>query len=80
MVLWEKESVNVGQLGEILSLDAGTLTPLLKRLEKEKRKQEKKLLKEKKRAEKKARKEQKRKEKEARKAQKLKEKQAKANS
>lgn len=35
MVLWEKESVNVGQLGEILSLDAGTLTPLLKRLEKE---------------------------------------------
>ena len=34
MVLWEKESVNVGQLGEILSLDAGTLTPLLKRLEK----------------------------------------------
>lgn len=35
MVLWEKESVNVGQLGEILCLDAGTLTPLLKRLEKE---------------------------------------------
>jgi DNA-binding MarR family transcriptional regulator len=35
MVLWEEESVNVGQLGEILSLDAGTLTPLLKRLEKE---------------------------------------------
>ena len=35
MVLWEKESVNVGQLGEILNLDAGTLTPLLKRLEKE---------------------------------------------
>ena len=35
MVLWEKESVNVGQLGEILRLDAGTLTPLLKRLEKE---------------------------------------------
>ncbi len=34
MVLWEKESVNVGQLGEILYLDAGTLTPLLKRLEK----------------------------------------------
>ena len=31
----EKESVKVGQLGEILSLDAGTLTPLLKRLEKE---------------------------------------------
>ena len=35
MVLWEKESVNVGQLGEALHLDAGTLTPLLKRLEKE---------------------------------------------
>ncbi|MBQ8952386.1 MAG: MarR family transcriptional regulator [Eubacterium sp.] len=35
MVLWDKESINVGQLGEILSLDAGTLTPLLKRLEKE---------------------------------------------
>ncbi|MCR5233056.1 MAG: MarR family transcriptional regulator [Lachnospiraceae bacterium] len=35
MVLWEKESVNVGQIGEILHLDAGTLTPLLKRLEKE---------------------------------------------
>ncbi len=34
MVMWEKESVNVGQLGEILHLDAGTLTPLLKRLEK----------------------------------------------
>nr|MCR5503267.1 MarR family transcriptional regulator [Lachnospiraceae bacterium] len=34
MVLWEKESVNVGRLGEILHLDAGTLTPLLKRLEK----------------------------------------------
>ncbi|MCR5283160.1 MAG: MarR family transcriptional regulator [Lachnospiraceae bacterium] len=35
LVLWDKESVNVGQLGEILHLDAGTLTPLLKRLEKE---------------------------------------------
>ena len=34
MVLWEREKVNVGQLGEILRLDAGTLTPLLKRLEK----------------------------------------------
>lgn len=34
MVLWEHESVNVGQLGDILKLDAGTLTPLLKRLEK----------------------------------------------
>ena len=35
MALWEKESVNVGQLGSILHLDAGTLTPLLKNLEKE---------------------------------------------
>ncbi|MCR4990416.1 MAG: MarR family transcriptional regulator [Lachnospiraceae bacterium] len=34
MVLWENETVNVGQLGNILHLDAGTLTPLLKRLEK----------------------------------------------
>ena len=34
MVLWEHEAVNVGQLGDILKLDAGTLTPLLKRLEK----------------------------------------------
>ena len=34
MVLWEHESVNVGQLGDALRLDAGTLTPLLKRLEK----------------------------------------------
>ena len=34
MVLWEHETVNVGQLGDILMLDAGTLTPLLKRLEK----------------------------------------------
>ena len=35
MVFWEKESVNVGQLGGILHLDAGTLTPLLKHLEKD---------------------------------------------
>ncbi|MBQ8955816.1 MAG: MarR family transcriptional regulator [Lachnospiraceae bacterium] len=34
MVLWEHENINVGQLGSILYLDAGTLTPLLKRLEK----------------------------------------------
>ena len=34
MVLWEQEKVTVGQLGDILRLDAGTLTPLLKRLEK----------------------------------------------
>ena len=35
MVLWEKENVTVGQLGSTLHLDAGTLTPLLKNLEKE---------------------------------------------
>ena len=35
MVLWEHESVTVGQLGSTLHLDAGTLTPLLKNLEKE---------------------------------------------
>ena len=35
MVLWERGSVNVGQLGSTLHLDAGTLTPLLKHLEKE---------------------------------------------
>lgn len=34
MVLWEHETVNVGQLGSILHLDAGTLTPVLKRLDK----------------------------------------------
>lgn len=35
MVLWEEEAVNVGQLGSALHLDAGTLTPLLKHLEKD---------------------------------------------
>ena len=35
MVLWEKESVTAGQLGSLLHLDAGTLTPLLKHLEKD---------------------------------------------
>ncbi|MCR5227925.1 MAG: MarR family transcriptional regulator [Eubacterium sp.] len=35
MVLWEQESVTVGQLGSTLHLDAGTLTPLLKKLEKD---------------------------------------------
>lgn len=35
MVLWEKQSVTAGQLGSILHLDAGTLTPLLKHLEKD---------------------------------------------
>lgn len=35
MVLWDKEKVTVGELGKTLSLDAGTLTPLLKKLEKD---------------------------------------------
>lgn len=35
MVLWEEESLSVGKLGSLLHLDAGTLTPLLKNLEKE---------------------------------------------
>lgn len=33
MVLWEKESINVKDLGKVLFLDSGTLTPLLKKLE-----------------------------------------------
>ena len=33
MVLWEKKAINVKALGEILYLDSGTLTPLLKKLE-----------------------------------------------
>jgi DNA-binding MarR family transcriptional regulator len=33
LVLWERGSVPVKQLGEALQLDYGTLTPLLKRLE-----------------------------------------------
>ena len=32
-VLWEKESLNVKELGSVLYLDSGTLTPLLKKLE-----------------------------------------------
>ena len=34
MVLWEKKSISVKELGEYLYLDSGTLTPLLKTLEK----------------------------------------------
>ena len=34
MVLWQRPSLNVKELGEQLRLDSGTLTPLLKRLEK----------------------------------------------
>lgn len=33
MVLWEKKEVSVGELGSTLYLDAGTLSPLLKKLE-----------------------------------------------
>ena len=33
MVLWEKEELNVKELGSMLYLDSGTLTPLLKKLE-----------------------------------------------
>lgn len=33
MVMWERKSVNVKELGEYLYLDSGTLTPLLKKLE-----------------------------------------------
>ncbi len=33
MVLWEKEEVNVKELGKYLYLDSGTLTPVLKKLE-----------------------------------------------
>lgn len=33
LVLWEQDGVSVSALGQRLSLDSGTLTPLLKRLE-----------------------------------------------
>ncbi|HHO53527.1 MAG TPA: MarR family transcriptional regulator [Deltaproteobacteria bacterium] len=33
MVLWERDAITVSALGERLMLDSGTLTPLLKRLE-----------------------------------------------
>ena len=33
IVLWEKKSVTVKELGEALYLDSGTLTPLLKKME-----------------------------------------------
>lgn len=35
MVLWERDGLTVGELGERLQLDSGTLTPLLKRLERD---------------------------------------------
>ncbi len=34
LVLWEKDGVSVGHIGERLYLDTGTLTPLLKKMEK----------------------------------------------
>ena len=33
MLLWERKSLNVKEMGEFLYLDSGTLTPLLKKLE-----------------------------------------------
>ena len=33
LVLWEQDQLSVGELGERLFLDSGTLTPLLKRME-----------------------------------------------
>jgi len=33
MVLWQRDGMSVGELGERLFLDSGTLTPLLKRME-----------------------------------------------
>lgn len=33
LVLWEQDGLTVSEIGERLSLDSGTLTPLLKRLE-----------------------------------------------
>jgi MarR family transcriptional regulator, organic hydroperoxide resistance regulator len=33
LVLWERDGLAVSEIGERLSLDSGTLTPLLKRLE-----------------------------------------------
>ena len=32
MVLWEKKELSIASLGEILHLDSGTLTPLIKKL------------------------------------------------
>ena len=33
LVLWEHQKINVKEIGMLLNLDSGTLTPLLKRLE-----------------------------------------------
>lgn len=35
MALWEEKEINIKKLGDRLSLDSGTLTPLLKKLEKD---------------------------------------------
>jgi DNA-binding MarR family transcriptional regulator len=35
LVLWEKDGLSVGAIGERLLLDTGTLTPLLKRMERQ---------------------------------------------
>jgi len=35
LVLWEEDNISLKRLGERLLLDSGTLTPLIKRLEKE---------------------------------------------
>ncbi len=35
LVLWEKDKISVKELGERLMLDSGTLTPLIKKLEKQ---------------------------------------------
>ncbi len=35
LVLWEKDGISVSEIGEKLMLDNGTLSPLLKKLEKE---------------------------------------------
>ena len=34
MAVWEHKSLTVGRLGELLHLDSGTLTPVLKKMEK----------------------------------------------
>ena len=33
MVMWEQKQINVKHLGQMIFLDSGTLTPLLKKLE-----------------------------------------------
>ena len=33
MVLWQDQEISVGELGKMLYLDSGTLTPMLKRME-----------------------------------------------